>query len=44
MTNTELILNILAKASTKDISGATSSKNFDESNRVTKQSSDVAVN
>jgi len=34
MTNTELILNMLAEASTKDISAATNPKDFDESKKV----------
>jgi hypothetical protein len=34
MTNTELILNMLAEASTKDISSATSPKNLEESKKV----------
>jgi hypothetical protein len=33
MTNTELILNMLAEASTKDISAAVNLKNFDESKK-----------
>ena len=37
MTNTELILNMLAEASTKDISEAVEPKNFDESKKVAKQ-------
>jgi len=37
MTNTELILNMLAEASTKDISAATNPKDFDESKKVAKQ-------
>ncbi|MCF6309227.1 MAG: hypothetical protein L3J19_01950 [Sulfurimonas sp.] len=42
MTNTELILNMLAEASTKDISQATNPKNLDESKKVAKQGGDVA--
>ena len=42
MTNTELILNMLAEASTKDISAAVEPKNFDESKKVAKQGGNVA--
>ncbi|MBS1633466.1 MAG: hypothetical protein JST10_12935, partial [Bacteroidetes bacterium] len=42
MTNTELILNMLAEASTKDISVAINPKNFEESKKVAKQGGDVA--
>lgn len=42
MTNTELILNMLAEASTKDISVATNPKNFDESKKVASQGGNVA--
>ena len=42
MTNTELILNMLAEASTKDISEATEPKNFEESKTVAKQGGNVA--
>lgn len=42
MTNTELILNMLAEASTKDISAATSPKDFNESKKVAKQGGNVA--
>jgi hypothetical protein len=42
MTNTELILNMLAEASTKDISAATNPKDFEESKKVAKQGGDVA--
>lgn len=42
MTNTELILNMLAEASTKDISAATNPKNFGESKKVAKQGGNVA--
>ncbi len=37
MTNTELILNMLAEASTKDISVAVNPKDFEESKKVAKQ-------
>ncbi len=37
MSNTELILNMLAEASTKDISAATNPKDFEESKKVAKQ-------
>lgn len=42
MTNTELILNMLAEASTKDISQATNPKDFEESKNVAKQGGNVA--
>lgn len=42
MTNTELILNMLAEASTKDISTATNPKDFEESKNVAKQGGHVA--
>lgn len=42
MTNTELILNMLAEASTKDISSATNPKDFEESKKVAKQGGNVA--
>jgi hypothetical protein len=42
MTNTELILNMLAEASTKDISVATHPKDFEESKKVAKQGGNVA--
>jgi hypothetical protein len=42
MTNTELILNMLAEASTKEISTATNPKDFDESKKVAKQGGNVA--
>ena len=42
MTNTELILNMLAEASTKDISAAVQPKGFDESKKVAKQGGNVA--
>ena len=42
MTNTELILNMLAEASTKDISAATDPKDFNESQKVAKQGGNVA--
>lgn len=42
MTNTELILNMLAEASTKDISQATNPTTFDENKKVAKQGGNVA--
>ncbi len=42
MTNTELILNMLAEASTKDISKAVEPKNFSESKKIAKQGGNVA--
>jgi hypothetical protein len=42
MTNTELILNMLAEASTKDISEAVQPKDFEESKKVAKQGGKVA--
>ena len=42
MTNTELILNMLAEASTKDISEATNPKNLEESKKVAYQGGNVA--
>ncbi|WP_321778534.1 Bro-N domain-containing protein [Sulfurimonas sp.] len=42
MTNTELILNMLAEASTKDISQATNPKDLNESKIVARQGGDVA--
>ncbi len=42
MTNTELILNLFAEASTKDISQATNPKDFEESKKVAKQGGNVA--
>ena len=42
MTNTELILNMLAEASTKDISEAVNPKKFTESKKVAKQGGNVA--
>jgi hypothetical protein len=42
MTNTELILNMLAEASTKDISVATNPKGFEDSKAVAKQGGNVA--
>ena len=42
MTNTELILNMLAEASTKDISAATNPKDFEESINVASQGGNVA--
>jgi BRO family, N-terminal domain len=42
MTNTELILNMLAEASTKDISAAVNPTTFDESKKVAQQGGNVA--
>ncbi|MFA7232269.1 MAG: Bro-N domain-containing protein, partial [Victivallaceae bacterium] len=42
MTNTELILNMLAEASTKDISQVVEPKNFGESKKVANQGGNVA--
>ncbi|MBK9044935.1 MAG: Bro-N domain-containing protein [Saprospiraceae bacterium] len=42
MTNTELILNMLAEASTKDISTATNPKDFEDSKKVARQGGNVA--
>ena len=42
MTNTELILNMLAEASTKDISQAVNPTDFEESKKVAKQGGNVA--
>jgi len=42
MTNTELILNMLAEASTKDISEAVQPKDFEASKKVAKQGGNVA--
>jgi len=42
MSNTELILNMLAEASTKDISQATNPKNFNQSKKVAQQGGQVA--
>lgn len=42
MTNTELILNMLAEASTKDISAATNPKDFEESKKAANQGGNVA--
>ena len=44
MTNVELILNMLAEASTKDISQAVNPKNFEESKKVAKQGGAIAGN
>ena len=44
MTNTELIFNILAEASTKDISTAVNPENFEESKKVAKQGGTIAGN
>ena len=43
MTNTKLILQMLAKASTKDISAAINPKDFDESKKVAKQGVNVTI-
>ena len=43
MTNTELILSMLAEASTKDISEATAPNSFDESKNVAQQGGNVAA-
>lgn len=42
MTNTELILNMLAEASTKDISQAVNPETFEASKKVAKQGGKVA--
>jgi hypothetical protein len=42
MTNTELILNMLAEASTKDISQAVNPETFDENKKVARQGGNVA--
>ena len=42
MTNTELILNMLAEASTKDISQAVNPITFDENKKVAQQGGNVA--
>jgi len=42
MTNTELILNMLAEASTKDISQATNPETFEDSAKVAQQGGNVA--
>jgi hypothetical protein len=44
MTNTELILNMLAEASTKEISEAVTPKNFNESKTIAKQGGAIAGN
>jgi hypothetical protein len=44
MTNTELILNMLAEASTKDISQAVNPKDFEESKIIAKQGGTIAGN
>lgn len=44
MTNTELILNMLAEASTKDISQAVDPKTFEESKKVAQQGGTIAGN
>ena len=41
MTNMELILNMLAEASTKDISAAVEPQNFEESKNVAQQGGNV---
>ena len=42
MTNTELILNMLAEASAKDISQATEPESFEDSKEVARQGGNVA--
>lgn len=42
MTNTELILSMLAEASTKEISTAINPKSFEESKKVARQGGNVA--
>jgi hypothetical protein len=42
MTNTELILNMLAEASAKDISQATDPETFDDNKEVARQGGNVA--
>ena len=42
MTNTELILNMLAEASTKDISTAVEPTTFEESKKIAQQGGNVA--
>lgn len=42
MTNTELILNMLAEASTKDISQAVNPETFEDSKKVAEQGGNVA--
>ena len=42
MTNLELVLNMLAEASTKDISQAVNPKDFNESQKVAQQGGNVA--
>ena len=42
MTNTELILNMLAEASTKDISKATNPETFEDNMEVAQQGGNVA--
>ena len=44
MTSTELILNMLAEASTKDISQAINPKNFAESKKIARQGGTIAGN
>ena len=42
MTNTELILNMLAEASTKDITQSVNPETFDDSKKVAQQGGNVA--
>lgn len=42
MTNTELIINMLAETSTKDISQAVNPKSFEQNKKVAKQGGNVA--
>ena len=42
MTNTELILNMLAEASTKDISQAVNPESFEQNKKVAQQGGNVA--
>ena len=44
MTNLELVLNMLAEVSTKDISKAINPKNFAESKKIAKQGGTIAGN
>ena len=44
MTNTELILNMLAETSAKDISEAVEPKTFSDSKKVAKQGGNIARN
>ena len=43
LTNTKLILHMLAKASTRNISAAINPKDFDESKKVARQGGNVAI-